>query len=96
MALVKDANFNMRMNHEKKENLEVLFGGLGMTLPEAVNIFFEQALLHGGLPFDVKYPRYNAETEEAILEAKDILSGKRKSKAYSSASELFAELDGEV
>lgn len=92
---VKDTNFNMRMNKQKKVSLEDLYGSLGMTLAEAVNIFFEKSLMEGGIPFDVRMPRYNKETEEAIQEARDIMSGKVSAKPYSSAKELFAELDEE-
>ena len=94
-VMVKDTNFNMRMNRQKKSDLEVLYGKLGMTLPEAVNIFFENSLLVGGLPFSVRLPRYNRETEEAMQEARDIMSGKVEAKSYSSARELFDELDAE-
>lgn len=92
---VKDTNFNMRMNKQKKVSLENLYGSLGMTLAEAVNIFFEKSLMEGGIPFDVRMPRYNKETEEAIQEARDIIAGKVAAKSYSSSKELFAELDEE-
>ena len=92
---VKDTNFSMRMNRQKKTDLENLYGSLGMTMAEAVNIFFENSLLVGGLPFSVRLPRYNRETEAAMQEAKDILSGKTSSKSYSSSRELFDELDSE-
>lgn len=92
---VKDTNFNMRMNGEKKKQLEDLYGALGMTLPEAVNIFFNNSLLVGGLPFEVRIPRFNKETETAMQEARDISSGKVQTKTYSSARELFTELDSE-
>ncbi|WP_294214566.1 type II toxin-antitoxin system RelB/DinJ family antitoxin [Pseudobutyrivibrio sp.] len=92
---VKDTNFNMRMNKQKKVRLEDLYGNLGMTLAEAVNIFFEKSLMEGGIPFDVRMPRYNKETEEAIQEARDIMSGKVSAKSYSSSKELFEELDEE-
>ena len=49
--------------------------------------------MEGGIPFDVRVPRYNKETEEAIQEARDIMSGKVQAKTYSSAEELFSELD---
>lgn len=92
-VLIKDANFNMRINKQKKSELEALYSRLGMTLPEAVNIFFEKSLLDGGIPFDVRLPRYNRETEEAMQETRDILSGKIETKSYHSARELFDELD---
>lgn len=94
-TLIKDTNFNMRINKQKKNDLEYLYNSLGMTLPEAVNIFFEKSLLVGGIPFDVRLPRYNRETEDAMQEARDILSGKVEAKAYHSARELFDELDKE-
>jgi DNA-damage-inducible protein J len=92
---IKDTNFNMRMNRKKKEALTNLYGKLGLSLPEAVNIFFENSLLVGGLPFEVRLPRFNRETEEAMQEARDILEGKVSAKSYSSARELFEELDEE-
>ena len=97
-GVVKDTNFNMRMNKQKKSELESLFASLGMTLPEAVNVFFEKSLLVGGLPFSVRLPdynRYNRETEVAMQEARDIMSGRLQAKSYRSARELFDELDGE-
>jgi DNA-damage-inducible protein J len=93
--MVKDTNFNMRMNREKKKDLIELYGSLGMTLPEAVNIFFENSLLVGGLPFEVRLPSYNRETEAAMQEARDILAGKTDAKSYGSSRELFEELDEE-
>ena len=95
ITAIKDTNFNMRMNSQKKSDLESLYSSLGMTLPEAVNIFFENSLLVGGLPFNVRLPRFNQETEAAIQETRDIMSGKVEAKSYSSARELFDELDAE-
>ena len=94
-TMVKDTNFNMRINKQKKMNLEDLYGSLGMTLPEAVNVFFGKSLMVGGIPFDVRVPHYNKETESAMKEARDIINGKVEAKSYSSAHELFAELDQE-
>ncbi len=94
-VVVKDTNFNMRINRKKKEALTNLYGKLGLSLPEAVNIFFESSLLVGGLPFEVRLPRFNRETEDAMQEARDILEGKVPAKSYSSARELFEKLDKE-
>ena len=58
----KSANFNMRIAPERKSELEDLYDNLGMTLTEAVNIFFAKSLLVGGIPFDVMMPKYNEET----------------------------------
>ena len=92
---VKTANFNMRMEEQKKADAEALYRTLGMTLPQAVNMFISQSLLVGGIPFDVRIPRFNQETEAAMKEAEDIAAGRKKSGSYRSAGELFAELDAE-
>ena len=94
MAL-KAVNFNMRMEPDKKADAEALYRALGMTLPQAINMFISQSLLVGGIPFDVRIPRYSPETEAAMREARDIAVGKINSKSYKSADELFEELDAE-
>ena len=49
----------------------------------------------GGLPFEVRQPRYNAETEAAILEARGIMDGSIEAKSYASVAEMNAALDAE-
>ena len=93
--MIKTANLNIRIDPQTKKGAEQLFSSFGITISDAVNIFLRQSLMEGGLPFEMKQPRYNIETETAMQEARDIMSGKKKSKKYSSADELFAELDSE-
>lgn len=93
--MAKTANLNIRIDPEVKQSAEQLFKNFGITLTDAVNIFLHQSLMVGGLPFDMKQPRFNAETEAAIVEAREITSGKITAKDYSSVQELFAELDAE-
>ena len=45
--------------------------------------------MEGGLPFEVRQPRYNAETEAAMKEARDIMAGKIKAKRYQSVDDAF-------
>ena len=44
----------------------------------------------------MKQPRYNLVTEAAIQEARNIINGDITAKSYSSARELFADLDNEM
>ncbi len=67
-----------------------------MTYTDAINIFLRKSIMEGGLPFEMKQPRYNAETEAAMKEARDIMNGDISTKSYSAASELFAELNSEM
>ena len=74
--MAKTANLNIRIDPATKHEAEQLFSCFGMTVSEAVTIFLHQSIMEGGLPFAVKQPRFNAETEAAMQEARDITSGK--------------------
>jgi DNA-damage-inducible protein J len=96
MIMPKTANLNIRIDPKVKSAAEELFGSFGITVTDAVNIFLHQSLNVGGLPFSLRAPRYRPEAEAAMLEALDISGGKIPAKSYSSARELFAELDAEM
>ena len=49
----KDDVFRIRMNSEIKNELEEVFAKNGLTLTDAVNVFFQQVLNTGGFPFSV-------------------------------------------
>ena len=57
------SNITIRMDSERKQELEALFFDLGMSITTAVNVFFHQAIHCQGIPFAVKRPcTPNAET----------------------------------
>ncbi len=93
MTLAKTAAINMRIDPSVKKDAESIFGSLGLTLTEAINVFLHKSIMEGGMPFDVRQPRYNAATERAMDEARDIMAGKVEAKSYSSAQDMFADLD---
>lgn len=62
-------------------------------MTDAVNMFLRQSLMVGGLPFELKQPRYNDVTETAIQEARDIIAGKKKVKSYRSVKEMNSDID---
>ena len=47
----KTATFQMRINPEVKGRLEKIYADCGLTLTDAVNIFFQQSINVEGLPF---------------------------------------------
>ena len=53
--VAKTANIN--------DIIEKLFSSFGITITDAINIFLRKSIMEGGLPFEVKQPRYNAETD---------------------------------
>ena len=91
--MTKTATINMRVDPEIKADAESIFSSLGMTLTEAINVFLHKSVMEGGLPFDVRQPRYNAQTEAAMREARDIMSGTIAAESYDSAAAMFAALD---
>ena len=58
--MAKTAILNVRIDPETKNNAESLYSSFGITISDAINMFLHQSLLVGGLPFDLKNPRYNA------------------------------------
>jgi DNA-damage-inducible protein J len=52
--------------------------------------------MEGGIPFSVRQPRFNTETEAAMQEARDIASGKIAAKKYHSAHEMIKDITDEV
>jgi DNA-damage-inducible protein J len=54
------------MNSEVKAQLEAIYAKCGITLSDAFNIFMQQSLNTGGLPFQVVPDQNEARRKEAI------------------------------
>ncbi|RGJ66115.1 type II toxin-antitoxin system RelB/DinJ family antitoxin [Eubacterium sp. TM05-53] len=80
----KDDVFRIRINSEIKNELEEVFAKNGLTLTDAVNVFFQQALNTGGFPFSVT--ENNAENMKAkalIKLMKELEIGIKSTESYS-------------
>jgi DNA-damage-inducible protein J len=89
-----------RTDDATKAQAVEIFQQLGITMSDAINMFLRQSILHGGLPFELKVPRYNAVTEAAMREGDEALAN-GKLKRYSNTKEMFADIlagddDGDV
>ena len=60
----------IRIDSNVKTEANELFKELGIDMSSAVNIFLRQCILHGGLPFKVEIPKFNAETLAAQVKFK--------------------------
>ncbi len=89
--MAKTANINIRIDPETKASAEKLFASFGITVTDAINIFLHKSIMDGGLPFEVKQPRFSRETEAAMDEARLIMTGKIPATRYSCAKELIDE-----
>ena len=90
-AMAKTCTITIRVDKETKQAIEYLYGRFGLTVSDAVNIFFSKSLMEHGLPFDMKLA-YNQETLDAMREARDIMSGKIQAKAYTNVDEMLADI----
>ena len=85
-------NLNIRTDAEVKAAAEQLFNDLGMNLTTAVNIFLRQAVREQAIPFRVGAPMPNAETLQAIQDAR---RGVGLSRGFTSVRELMEDLDAD-
>jgi DNA-damage-inducible protein J len=76
------SNLNIRVDKDIKNQAEVFFGTMGLTMSAAVNIFLRQSLIQGKIPFEIKSdPFYSASNMKALEQAlQEYKEGKRVSK----------------
>ena len=84
-------NINIRIDADKKLKAQELFSSLGLDMTTAINLFIQQSLEFNGIPFTIR--KYNAETEAAFAEVEEMKKHPELYKSYSSADELFEDLD---
>ena len=74
-----NANVSVRMEEELKAEADAFFGGLGLTLSAAVNVFVRQCLLRGKIPFEIEAdPFWSQANQRRLREAvADIEAGRR-------------------
>ena len=53
VSAAKTDTFRIRINPELRTRLEQVYAKNGLTLTDAVNVFFQQSLNAGGFPFPV-------------------------------------------
>ena len=88
--MAKTTNINIRTEPDVKQRIESLFSQFGITVSDAVNIFFHQSLMQGGLPFQMQIPQYNAETIAAI---DDVNNNRNLSPSFDNMEDLMRSLN---
>jgi len=79
----------------KAQSVEI-FQTLGITMSDAINMFLRQSILHGGLPFELKIPKYNKVTLYALADMEQSKGkGIRGKDVRSALADLKAEDDEE-
>ena len=60
--MAKTETINIRIEPTLKQQAEETLNYLGLTMSEAVNLFFKQVVINDGIPFEIKKPKYNRKT----------------------------------
>ena len=77
--------FRMRVNPEIRKKLEAVYEKNGLTLTDAVNVFFQQSLNAGGFPFPV------TEENAELIRAKALSRLMKELKAGDDCAESVSE-----
>lgn len=88
--MAKTDTLHIRVEPTVKQRAEKTLNDLGLSITEAINVFLNQVILHDGIPFEIRKPRFNKETIQALEDTK---KGKNLSKTFDSIDEMFEELD---
>ena len=82
--MVKTSYINARVEPELKKDAEKVLRRVGVKTSDAVGMFLQQVVLHGGLPFEVRIP--NKESRRAVREFR---AGKKRKVYTGSTKEIF-------
>lgn len=89
--MAKTGNLNVRIDPDLKSQVHGILEASGLTASAAIDMYYRQIARHNGIPFDIRAPRYNAETMEALQEAKMLV--KDKSNYFTSHDDLLEDLE---
>lgn len=88
--MAKTDTLHIRVEPTVKKKAEKTLNELGMSITEAINVFLNQVILNDGIPFEIRKPRLNKETIQALEDTKN---GKNLSKTFENVDDMFKELD---
>lgn len=96
----KTATLSIRIEPKTKSQAEKIFSRLGLTMTDAVNVFFRQCIRDRALPFRPSLDRPEIPNDETLAAMREIeqaiadeRAGKRAPRHFDTVEELFAELE---
>ena len=93
--MAKTTSMNIRIEPNLKKQVEEILTDLGMNISDAITIYFKQIVLTDSIPLQIKRPKLNKETLEAIKEADEIMKHPENYKSYNNVYEMIEEIDDE-
>ena len=91
----KTTSMNIRIEPDLKKQVEEILTDLGMNISDAITIYFKQIVLTDSIPLQIKRPKFNKETLEAIKEADEIMKHPEDYKSYNNVYEMIEEIDND-
>ena len=88
--MAKTDTLHVRVEPSVKQKAEKTLNDLGLSITEAINVFLNQVILNDGIPFEIKKPKYNKATIQALEDTKN---QKNLSKTFNDVDEMFKELN---
>ena len=85
-------NINVRVDAILKQEAEALFNDLGLNMSSAMNLFLRSAMMHNGIPFEIKRQIPNEETKAACKECEEMMKNPGNYKRYESFDEVLDEV----
>ena len=85
--MAKTEMIRARVEPELKQQAEKVFEALGLSVTEAITLYYKQVTMHQGLPFSLRIP--NTETLEEMRQARD----RDGLTTYASLDDLMAEFE---
>ena len=93
----KSATLNLRINPSLKADVDIILSRLGIPMSTAVDMFFNQIVLVGGIPFSVTIPKPPANLDISQMTEQELHAKLQKGYAdyqagrVRNATEAFAE-----
>lgn len=90
------ANLNVRIDENLKNDVDRILRRLGLSVSDAVRIFFTRICEERGIPFELKLPQeYEHWTSQAITGAEEDIRAGRISKPFKNVEDLMSSLDAD-
>lgn len=86
------ATINVNVDDKVKEQAKETLEYLGTNFANVINMLLRQIILTESIPFEIKIPKLNAETINAIKNAEN---GVELSKGYTNLNEMWDDLEKE-
>ena len=90
ISSAKTDMFRIRINPVLRKQLEDVYGKNGLTLTDAVNVFFQQSLNAGGFPFEVNENNAEIIKAKAIARLMNELKAAQEDATIHSEEEVYA------